>query len=179
MGSCRLQRGNKVFNMSLDNQISLPEQFRKAIEDENIPQIEKILENEEFNINGDEYLEDIKHPLIVAMEKGNLEIAGLILARTKQHSAWIFRALKTALRQNNLECLKLLLSDEKCSASILNESEREAALTLAAKNGNSEIVKMLLAFPGIDVNIKDAEGCFPLYRAMEKNNPEIVEMLLN
>ena len=64
--------------MSLLDQLSLNKRFRKALNDENTVQIEKILENEEFDINA--YFEGKSH-LIAAVREGKSEIVRLILAQ--------------------------------------------------------------------------------------------------
>ncbi len=52
------------------------------------------------------------------------------------------------------------------------------ALHIAARNGNVEIVKILLKY-NIEVNVADNEGFTPLMRAIMANNSEIVKLLLD
>ena len=58
--------------------MNLSEQFRQALDEENAEQIEKLLKNEEFDIN--KYV-DRKTHLIAAIERDNPCIVRLILAK--------------------------------------------------------------------------------------------------
>jgi len=55
----------------------------------------------------------------------------------------------------------------------------DSALSTAAKEGFTDIMKILLDQPGVDINIKDNWYYTPLYHAIERDNPEIVKLLLD
>jgi ankyrin repeat protein len=58
------------------------------------------------------------------------------------------------------------------------ETRSRTPLLWAVAEGHKDVVKMLLAADGIDLNIGDREGKIPLLWAVEKGDTEIVEMLL-
>ena len=68
-----------------------------------------------------------------------------------------------------------MLADERCNAKIINNDGNNGrhALSLAVKSGCTEITKMILQHPGVDVNLKN-----PILLTMDGGYSEIVEMLL-
>ena len=46
------------------------------------------------------------------------------------------------------------------------------------ERGHAEVVSMLLAKQGVDVNQADDDGCTPLYIASQEGHAEVVSMLL-
>ena len=48
----------------------------------------------------------------------------------------------------------------------------------ASKEGNLEVVKLLLAVPGIDVNLEGEDGRTPLHKASERGHLEVMKVLL-
>ena len=65
----------------------------------------------------------------------------------------------------------------KTTAKIMEKAEKITPLMNAARDGDKEKVKKLIE-NGVDVNKKDKYGESALVRAVEKNHPEIVEILL-
>jgi len=49
---------------------------------------------------------------------------------------------------------------------------------VASEYGSTDVVELLLAVPGIDVNLADNEGQTPLYWASRRGHSEVVELLL-
>ena len=54
-----------------------------------------------------------------------------------------------------------------------------SALILASKFGYHDVVSILLAVPGIDVNLLTIDGESALYLACSSNHPMVVSLLLN
>ena len=59
-----------------------------------------------------------------------------------------------------------------------HDAEGWTALHIAARNGNVEIARLLLAQPGIDVNVKNKWKSTPLMLAAGVGHLEVVELLL-
>ena len=119
-------------------------------------------------------------PLNFAMKCNFPEIVEILLAREETKldilDENIEYSLLLACKNNHVECVKLFLADKRCNAEIVNnvgKNDLTTALTIAAKSGNTEIVKMLLDYPGVDVNLKQ-----PILFAMEHGHFEIAKILL-
>jgi len=119
-------------------------------------------------------------PLNFAMKCNFPEVVEILLAREETKLDILDEndeySLKQACKNNYVECVKLFLADKRCNAEIVNNVGRNSlstALTIAAESGNAEIAKMLLDYPGVDVNLKQ-----PILLAMEHGHFEIVKMLL-
>jgi len=71
------------------------------------------------------------------------------------------------------------VSESKRAAIIntLGGSTHRTALHIAVQKNDVEIVKQLLAVPGIDINAKDKMGIVPCYLAMFRSNQKIVDLL--
>ena len=83
----------------------------------------------------------------------------------------------------NPEKLQLLITagaNVNTSASTLSASTFPGSTPLcqAARFGLTEVVKLLLAAPGIDINMADKDGETPLYCAAERGHAECVKLLL-
>ena len=48
-----------------------------------------------------------------------------------------------------------------------------------AQVGEREIMRMIMDYPGVDVNIANFAGYTPLFEAMGNGHPEVVELMLN
>ena len=101
---------------------------------------------------------------------------------------WRYTPLFHAVERDHPEIVKLLLDksiveDENSLKGNINNDDfqdgNHTLLTLAAEKGNPDIMRMLLDYPGIDVNFKTYKGLIPLTQAMKYNKPMIVEMLLS
>ena len=88
-----------------------------------------------------------------------------------------------ACEQNSVDLLKMFMEDKRWNPELINwrprEGHNDSALSTAAKEGFTEIMKMLLDQPGVDLNVNDAGWYTPLYHAIDRNNPEIVKLLLD
>ncbi len=88
------------------------------------------------------------------------------------------QTLIRAVEEKNLPRVQKLLA----KGIDVNKADQRGwtALTLAANEGHVEIVRALLATPGIDVNAKmSRSGMTALMRAATKGHLDIVEILLN
>ncbi|KAK4160238.1 ankyrin repeat-containing domain protein [Cladorrhinum sp. PSN259] len=61
----------------------------------------------------------------------------------------------------------------------VRDGRGRTALSIAAQHSGIEMVRLLLAQPGIDINIKDRDGRTALSYAMELDDLEVVEALLD
>ena len=77
-----------------------------------------------------------------------------------------------AVRNGNLEKIKLLLSDPRIDPSAFNNH----AIQWASFHGFTEIVKLLLSDPRVDPSIDDN---YPIVWAVRNGHPEIVKLLLS
>ena len=85
-------------------------------------------------------------------------------------------ALHIAVREGNLSKVQELLDT---GANVNKQASSGATpLFIASENGRLDIVKILLAIPGIDVNKSTTSGATPLYIACQKAYVEIVKTLL-
>jgi len=96
--------------------------------------------------------------------------------------------LHYAVKENKIEIVRKILAimniSQDDSTSINIQVYGDSVLKIAAEKGLSDIMKILLQQPGIDINIKDKHahyGSTLLYSAIKhlENRAEIVEMLLN
>jgi len=130
--------------------------------------------------------------LSIAMDANHLDIVEFLLS-LKNTQLDIFdkdgkTALVTACLNNHVECVKLFISDKRCTPHIVNRkcslhgwSDQYwfPAFSSAVIRGHMDIVKMLLEYPEIDVNIEDARGNIPLYHAIYNKHRDVLELLLN
>ncbi|KAK8881653.1 hypothetical protein M9Y10_004397 [Tritrichomonas musculus] len=163
-------------------------------------------------------IKEIKTPLVIAAEKGSIEVAKLLLANenidvnkaeqcysqeTQMHNRDgkypLFYScnspLTIAIEKGYIEIAKLLLSHPQIDVNFNHKIEDndndnidvKSALILAIENEELDIVKLLLANPKIDVNArsikkkayeKDYDEKTPLYFAIQKGNIEIIKEIL-
>ena len=163
-------------------------------------------------------IKEIKTPLVIAAEKGSIEVAKLLLANenidvnkaeqcysqeTQMHNRDgkypLFYScnspLTIAIEKGYIEIAKLLLSHPQIDVNFNHKIEDndndnidvKSALILAIENEELDIVKLLLANPKIDVNArsikkkayeKDYDEKTPLYFAIQKGNIEITKEIL-
>jgi ankyrin repeat protein len=108
------------------------------------------------------------YPLEVAASKGHTEIVKLLLAAPD-------------IRVNDGECLIIEKTNRWGSTSRSYIPDNCGPLIKAVKYNHIEIVRLLLATPGIDVNHTCQDGNFeytPLMQAVADSRTEIVKLLL-
>ena len=123
-------------------------------------------------------------PRKISKEKAVKELRelGVISSELDIQSRVGSRAMANACAQGNINITELLLAGG-INVAQMNDFD---VLLCAAKNGHPEIVKLLLAVPGIDVNkeckdwyiSKDDLRSTPLERAAENGHTEVVRLLL-
>ena len=123
-------------------------------------------------------------PRKISREKAVKELRelGVITSELDIQSRVGSREMANACAQGNINITELLLAGG-INVAQMNEYD---VLLGAAKNGHLEIVKLLLAVPGIDVNkeckdwyiSEDDRSSTPLERAAENGHTEVVRLLL-
>ena len=123
-------------------------------------------------------------PRKISKEKAIQELRklGVISSELDIQSGVGGRAMANACAQGNINITELLLA----GGVNVGQISEYGVLLGAAKNGHSEVVKLLLAVPGIDVNKEgrvwyisdDDRDSIPLERAAENGHAEVVKLLL-
>jgi ankyrin repeat protein len=119
-------------------------------------------------------------PLSTAASKGNdlfvkllLNIKGIDVNLRDQKGR---SPLWTAARYGHDKCVELLLQPE--IVDLIDRSDCQNALWIAASKGHDKCVKLLLQTHGIDVNLKNDFGQYPLKTAANNGNDKCVALLL-
>ena len=132
---------------------------------------DRAIVNEETTLDGFQQ----QTPLMLATQKGNLQIVKLLLENgasvDKQEE--VLTPLMFASNRGDLEIVKLLLEN---GANVDKESNGFTALFFASQNGHLEIVKLLLE-NGASVD-KNRSMTTPLINASRIGHLEIVKVLL-
>jgi ankyrin repeat protein len=119
------------------------------------------------------------YPLLTAADRGDIEIATLLIAHGAQtdfaNDADVDTAVHQAARGGHIDVLKLLLAKgAKVDAKGVNQS---TPLLLAAADDHNDCVEFLLS-KGADPNTGDIEGCTPLHYAANVGYTAPIETLL-
>lgn len=120
-----------------------------------------------------------KTPLIIAVEKGNIniKIVKLLLDKRAKPNAKFGDYTPLMLAYDQKEIVKELL-DKGANPNIQKGGKDWTVLMMSAYAGEKDIVEMLLA-KGAKVNTRKSDGMSVLLLASEKGHKEIVELLLN
>lgn len=86
-----------------------------------------------------------------------------------------------ACREGHIKVVQSLLSHAKFNCSMMNTicESKQTALQVAVRFNRAEIVKLLLAQPGIELNTRDIIGYTPLTLAVRSGFENIVNLLLD
>ena len=117
-------------------------------------------------------------PLDVAVQQAQVDMVKLLLASgAKFHGGEMATA---AFAGNQDESLAMVTALIKAGADVNSPhvDYRHTALQWASYKGNKEMVKLLLAQPGIKLDAINIDGDTALMAAAEHGHPEIAEMLL-
>ena len=117
-------------------------------------------------------------PLDVAVQQAQVEMVKLLLASgAKFHGGELATA---AFAGNQDESLAMVTALIKAGADVnsTHVDDRHTALIWASYKGNKEMVKLLLAQPGIKLDAINIDGDTALMVAAEHGHAEIAEMLL-
>ncbi len=118
------------------------------------------------------------YPLIVASEKGQVEIAKLLIslgADVNLHDPQGAYPLYYAITQENIELVKVLLSHKAATDPTASSDRDRPALYWAIENDSTEIVKLLLAH-GANPSAA-VDGMKLLEFAEEEASKEVVDLL--
>jgi hypothetical protein len=117
-------------------------------------------------------------PLDVAVQQAQVDMVRLLLANgAKFHGGELAKA---AFAGNHQESLIMLTALIEAGADV-NSPDAEyghTSLFWASAKGNKKAVKLLLAQPGINLDIVNIDGDTALIAAMGNGDAEIIEMLL-
>ena len=120
----------------------------------------------------------------IAAKRGNWSIAKLLLRKFEVDVNLSYGRRKNTLlhyasKKNTLEIVKYLLENHAdIDISLCNSSDK-SAISIAAKRGYWEIVKLLLRESGVDVNLRYSRRKYTLlHYASNRNNLKIVKYLL-
>ena len=121
-------------------------------------------------------------PLDVAVQQARVEMVKLLLAKgAKLHGGELALA---ALSGNQEESPAMITALLQAGADVNSRNDRLVgglsftALYAASLKGNKDVVKLLLAQPGIKLDEKNDDGDTALMAAAEGGHAEIVDMLL-
>ena len=121
-------------------------------------------------------------PLMYSCKQGHAEITRRLLFRGAGINDVSKRgdtALSEAIHGNREEVLKILISHKGIAVNAVHTAEQNrTGLMLAASQGQSNIVEMLLSHSDIDVNFQDSNGDTALGLAAEAGSKETIQALL-
>uniref|UniRef100_A0A674GXF4 [histone H3]-lysine(9) N-methyltransferase n=1 Tax=Taeniopygia guttata TaxID=59729 RepID=A0A674GXF4_TAEGU len=139
-----------------------------------------LLDNLDPNFQSD--AQSKRSALHAAAQKGHLEICHLLLqaganinAVDKQRRT----PLMEAVANDQLDTARYLLQRGGCAYSqVRHTCDGSTCLHHAAKNGNLEMVELLLSTGQVDVNAQDSGGWTPIIWAAEHKHIEVIRRLL-
>uniref|UniRef100_A0A8D2JI66 [histone H3]-lysine(9) N-methyltransferase n=1 Tax=Varanus komodoensis TaxID=61221 RepID=A0A8D2JI66_VARKO len=119
-----------------------------------------------------------RFPLHAAAQKGFLEICHVLLqagANINTVDKLRRTPLMEAVANNHVELARYLVKRGGC---VYTKDDGSTCLHHAAKNGNVEMVSLLLSTGQVDVNAQDSGGWTPIIWAAEHKHIEVIRMLL-
>lgn len=123
----------------------------------------------------------LPHPLCLALNKGHLEIADLLIkagsnVRLPFGDFWpMFFALDN--KDCQVEIVKLVIDAGFPKDAFINRITQETSLHLAVKKNHICVVKYLLSISA-DINVVDFQGLSPLHVAVKKGNSAMIDFLI-
>ena len=121
------------------------------------------------------------NPLLIACTRGNISIVNLLLAckdiDLSQNDEQWYSSLSSAVNGGHVKVVQMLL-DKGVDVNAIGEAGI-TALQLAVQKGNSDIVKALLAYEKINVNVQTTNHTTPLKFAAGKGDIDSMNILLN
>jgi len=116
-------------------------------------------------------------PLDVAVQRARVDMVELLLAKgAKLHGQ---EMAKAAFAGNPKDSLAMITALLKAGADVNSRDEYgSTALSWASFRGNKDLVKLLVAQPGIKLDQTNIDGHTALMTAAERGHTEIVDMLL-
>jgi ankyrin repeat protein len=122
----------------------------------------------------------LSYPVLLAAEKGNLEILTALLAAgasVNQQDAEGFSAAHVAAGGPNASCLRTLVCDYQADITLRLQNGSQPIHSSAAR-GDAECVQILVD-AGADIDSQNDSGRTPLHWAADAENCEVVELLLD
>ena len=119
-------------------------------------------------------------PLLFAVSEGHVDLVDCLIknrADVNIGDASGFKPIDYALWNKDWDVVKLLLGkgvDVNAKAKLIGN----AALHIAAADGNREVVEFLIS-KDADVNAQNGAGKAPLHIAVERGHLDVVQILLN
>ncbi|KAM8972069.1 LOW QUALITY PROTEIN: cortactin-binding protein 2 [Pelodytes ibericus] len=142
----------------------------------NVTLLSMLLNEEGLDLNN--LCKDGHSALYSAAANGHSDCVKLLLTSGAQVNATVsngFTALCTAAAQGHSKCAEILIA---FNADINHVDGGQTPLYLACKNGNSEIVKLLLE-AGADQSIKTNDGWTPIHAAVDCGNVDCLKYLMD
>jgi len=112
----------------------------------------------------------------VATTHGNTRILKLML-QSQKIERWALRELEFAVKTEDEKIIEVLLNAGVDPNS--NHYGTTPTIILAASHGNERMIKALLGFSTVDVNVRDQLGNTAIKNAVKQGNDHIVELLLS
>ena len=117
-------------------------------------------------------------PLDVAVQQAQVDMVKLLLANgAKFHGGELAKAAFAGNQEESLAMVTALI-EAGADVNSPHADYRHTALFWASFKGNKDLVKLLLAQPGIKLDAINIDGDTALMAAAEHGHAEIVEMLL-
>ena len=151
-----------------------------AVEKGNLEIVKALLANP--NVRPDMADKNGRTPLSHAVEKGDLEIVKALLGHPSVKPDTADNNMRTPLsyaaEKGRFDLIELLLA--KGAHPILPDKNGLAPLDYAVANGHRKAAETILQNTRfkLDLNLKGMDGKTLLHRAVEKNHPEIIALLL-
>lgn len=138
-------------------------------------------------LDGDDSAEHCQHIFFYAAMTGALDIVRYMVeyfgdkldpngADENGHGRGAF---SIAAEQNRVAIVRYLCEWEKTNPNLSDSWEHDTPLINAAKNGQAEIVKVLLQCDRVDLDLGNARGTTALGIAASKNQADIIRILLS
>ena len=117
-------------------------------------------------------------PLIAAATHGNVDLVRLLLTRPEINLDSCPSALLAACKGDSADIVRMILERCKHGINKLDPLTKDTALHIAVRNGNLDIISLLLSVKICKVNICNAVGQCPLRIACSSGNVQVVRLLL-
>ena len=169
-----LSNKNLDINKKIRNKISY---FSLLVNNNYMDIAKKLLGNPELEVNG----KDIEYA-IQSIYSPSIELVSLLLNKTQTFSLNKY-ILFNLLSKKDIDMFQFFISNpvlvNKIDINTKNEYYENAVIHLICTEDYSEILKILLTIPNIDVNVLNDQGSSPLLLACSYNRIENVRLLLS
>jgi len=161
----------------------MEEELYQACEDGKVEEVQKLLQNEQININWQNQNDYLRTPFYIACFQGRTEIVKLLLSDNRvdinKEDIYGWTPFYKACYNRHIEIVKILLNDDRVDINKANK-DRLSPFSIACYHGEIEVLKYMLGSGReIDVN-KKQNGNADIVRLIEsfqKNPNETREKL--